>query len=35
MHIAVRKAQLEVDIAVVRGHRSYFVSCTTDTGKPP
>lgn len=29
-----RKAQLEVDVAVVRGHRSYFVSCTTDTGKP-
>jgi len=29
-----RKAQLEVDVAVIRGHRSYFVSCTTDTGKP-
>jgi len=29
-----KKAQLEVDVAVVRGHRSYFVSCTTDTGKP-
>lgn len=28
------KAQLEVDVAVIRGHRSYFVSCTTDTGKP-
>ncbi len=28
------KAQLEVDVAVVRGHRSYFVSCTTDTTKP-
>lgn len=29
-----KKAQLEVDVAVVRGHRSYFVSCTTDTTKP-
>lgn len=29
-----KREQLEVDIAVVRGHRSYFVSCTTDTGKP-
>lgn len=28
------KANLEVDIAVVRGHRSYFISCTTDTTKP-
>lgn len=27
------KAQLEVDVAVVRGHRSYFVSCTTDKTK--
>jgi hypothetical protein len=26
--------QFEVDIAIVRGHRSYFVSCTTDTTKP-
>lgn len=23
----------EVDVAVVRGHRSYFISCTTDTTK--
>lgn len=29
----VEKAGLEVDIAVVRGHRSYFISCTTDTTK--
>ncbi len=29
-----KKAQLEVDVAVVRGHRSYFVSCTTDISKP-
>ncbi len=29
-----REAPLEVDVAVIRGHRSYFVSCTTDTGKP-
>lgn len=29
-----KKAQLEVDVAVIRGHRSYFVSCTTDTSKP-
>jgi hypothetical protein len=29
-----RNAQLEVDVTVIRGHRSYFVSCTTDTGKP-
>lgn len=28
-----REAQLEVDVGVVRGHRSYFVSCTTDTTK--
>lgn len=28
-----KKAPLEVDVAVVRGHRSYFISCTTDTGK--
>lgn len=28
-----KQAQLEVDLAVVRGHRSYFVSCTTDTRK--
>jgi hypothetical protein len=28
-----KKAQLEVDIAVIRGHRSYFISCTTDTTK--
>ncbi len=28
-----KKAQLEVDVVVVRGHRSYFVSCTTDTSK--
>ena len=28
-----KQAQLEVDVAVVRGQRSYFVSCTTDTGK--
>lgn len=27
------KANLEVDIAVVRAHRSYFISCTTDTTK--
>lgn len=26
-------AQLEIDVAVVRGHRSYFVSCTTDASK--
>jgi len=29
-----KQAQLEVDVAVIRGHRSYFVSCTTDTSKP-
>ncbi len=29
-----RQAQLEVDVVAVRGHRSYFVSCTTDAGKP-
>jgi hypothetical protein len=28
-----KKANLEVDIAVVRAHRSYFISCTTDTTK--
>jgi len=28
-----RRAQLEVDIAVLRGHRSYLISCTTDTTK--
>src|SRR5690606_37713740 len=28
-----RKAQLEVDVAVVRGYRSYFISCTTNSGK--
>lgn len=28
-----QNANLEVDIAVVRGHRSYFISCTTDTTK--
>ncbi|MGE3524765.1 MAG: DUF1887 family CARF protein [Gemmatimonadales bacterium] len=28
-----KQAQLEVDVAVVRGQRSYFVSCTTETGK--
>lgn len=28
-----KQAQLEVDVAVVRGHRSYFVSCTTDASK--
>lgn len=27
------KASLEVDVAIVRGHRSYFISCTTDTKK--
>lgn len=27
-------AQLEVDVAVVRGYRSYFISCTTDATKP-
>ena len=29
-----KKAQLEVDLAVIRGHRSYLVSCTTDVSKP-
>jgi hypothetical protein len=29
-----KQTQLEVDVAVVRGHRSHFVSCTTDTSKP-
>ncbi len=28
-----KKAQVEIDVAAVRGHRSYFVSCTTDTTK--
>jgi hypothetical protein len=28
-----KEAQLEVDIAVIRGYRSYFISCTTDTTK--
>jgi hypothetical protein len=28
-----KQAQLEVDVAVVRGYRSYFVSCTTDASK--
>jgi hypothetical protein len=28
------RVPLEVDVAVIRGQRSYFVSCTTDTGKP-
>ena len=27
------ETDLEVDVAVVRGHRSYFISCTTDTTK--
>jgi hypothetical protein len=27
------KQAFEVDVAVVRGHRSYFISCTTDTTK--
>jgi hypothetical protein len=27
------RANLEVDVAAVRGHRSYFISCTTDTTK--
>jgi hypothetical protein len=27
------RANLEVDVAAVRGHRSYFISCTTDTSK--
>ncbi len=29
-----RDVKLEVDVVVVRGHRSYFISCTTDTTKP-
>ncbi|WP_129675885.1 Card1-like endonuclease domain-containing protein [Candidatus Chloroploca sp. Khr17] len=29
-----RKAQLEVDVVVMRGHRAYFISCTTDDTKP-
>jgi len=29
-----KEVQLEVDVAVVRGHRSYFISCTTDATKP-
>ncbi len=28
-----KKAQFEIDVAVVRGHRSYFISCTTDSAK--
>jgi hypothetical protein len=28
-----KEVDLEVDVAVVRGHRSYFISCTTDTTK--
>ncbi len=28
-----KKTQIEVDVAVVRGHRTYFLSCTTDTRK--
>lgn len=28
------ETQLEIDVAVIRGHRSYFISCTTDTTKP-
>lgn len=28
-----KQAQLEVDVAVVRGHRTYFASCTTDASK--
>jgi len=28
-----QRANLEVDVAVVRGHRSYFISCTADTTK--
>lgn len=28
-----KKVKLEVDIAVIRGHRAYFISCTTDTTK--
>jgi len=27
------RANLEVDVAAVRGHRSYFISCTTDATK--
>lgn len=27
------RAQLEMDVAVIRGHRSYFISCTTDRDK--
>ena len=29
-----KQTQLEVDVAVIRGHRSYFISCTTDSTKP-
>jgi hypothetical protein len=32
-HRGEKQAQLEVDVAVVRGCRSYFVSCTTDASK--
>lgn len=28
-----KAASLEVDVVVIRGHRSYFISCTTDTTK--
>lgn len=28
-----KRAQLEIDVAVVRGHRSYFVSCTIEASK--
>ncbi|HEY9870962.1 MAG TPA: hypothetical protein V6D08_17485 [Candidatus Obscuribacterales bacterium] len=28
-----KRAQLQVDIAVVHSHRSYFISCTTDKAK--
>jgi hypothetical protein len=28
-----KDVSLEVDVAVIRGHRSYFISCTTDTEK--
>jgi hypothetical protein len=30
----LQAAQLEIDVAVIRGHRSYFISCTTDQTKP-
>lgn len=28
-----QNAELEVDVVVIRGHRTYFISCTTDTSK--